>query len=139
MRSLDGFGSSSCKNPTSRYPKKNGIFMFKKLLIICTPVYRLNKATSRSISPRGQNVKAKSANYQFLQLQYLAFHFGPGLSQLCLALKLFLRSGMFFLIVMFGSPKLTLTTLPFSFLVYTENFFGPLGVLNGLLRVTVLP
>src|SRR5210317_668909 len=77
--------------------------------------------------------------HQALQDQYRAFHLGPGLSQLCLALKLFRLSGMFFLIFIFGSPKRTITTLPFSFLVYTANFLGPLEVLNGLFSVTFLP
>jgi hypothetical protein len=36
---------------------------------------------------------------------------------------------------MFGSPKFTLTTLPFSFFTYTENFFGPPEVLKGLFKV----
>ena len=44
--------------------------------------------------------------------QYRAFVLGPGFSQLCLALKLRLRAGLDFFIVMSGSPKLTLTTLP---------------------------
>jgi hypothetical protein len=77
--------------------------------------------------------------YQALQDQYLAFHFGPGFEQLCRALKLFLRAGIFFFIFIFGSPNLTITTLPLSFFTYTADFLGPSGVLNGLLRVTLRP
>jgi hypothetical protein len=40
---------------------------------------------------------------------------------------------------MFGSPKVTFFILPAFDLTYTANFFGPPGVLNGLLRFTVIP
>ena len=66
--------------------------------------------------------------YQALQLQYLAFHLGPGVSHLCLALNDFLRAGLFFFIFIPGSPNPTFTTLPLSFLTYTARFLGPPGV-----------
>ena len=40
---------------------------------------------------------------------------------------------------MLGSPKLTLTTFPLSFLTYTDRFFGPSGVLKGFPSWTLRP
>ena len=76
-------------------------------------------------------------HYHFLQLQYRAFHLGPGLAQLCLARKLLRRAGFDFLIRMLGSPKLTLTTLPALFFTYTRNFFT--SPRNGLPKGTSRP
>jgi hypothetical protein len=71
-------------------------------------------------------------NYQALQLQYLAFSLDPGSAQLCRARKFLRLAGICFLIGIFGSPKRTsLTTLPS--LAKTADFFGPPGVLFGLL------
>ena len=64
---------------------------------------------------RSSKLFMSSIIYHFLQDQYRAFHFGPGFLQLCLALKDFLRLGLDFLILIFLSPKLTLTTFPFAF------------------------
>ena len=56
------------------------------------------------------------------------------------AKKLLFLAGMFDLILMSGSPNLTMFTEPVdSFRTYTANFFDLPGVLKGLLRVTVLP
>ena len=54
------------------------------------------------------SVNSEKRIYHFLQDQYLAFVLGPGLSQLCLALKLFLALGFDFLIFI----ALPLTLLP---------------------------
>src|SRR6056300_1725830 len=75
--------------------------------------------------------------YHFLQDQYLALCLGPGLSQLCLALKLLRLAGLDFLIFILGSPKLTFTTLPFGFLTYTLNFLTSPRI--GLFNFTVRP
>jgi hypothetical protein len=55
------------------------------------------------------------------------------------AKKLRFLAGMFDLILMSGSPNLTMLTTPVDlFRTYTANFFDLPGVLKGLLRVTVL-
>jgi len=44
--------------------------------------------------------------------QYLALVRGPGVLHLCRARKLFLLPGWFFLMLILGSPKRTVTMLP---------------------------
>ena len=89
-----------------------------------------------------------SKYYHFLQLQYLAFVLGPGVSQLCLALKDFLAFGLDFLIFIVFSPlaaadvppcpKFTfLTFLVFGSLTYTLNFLTSPCI--GLFSLTLRP
>ena len=60
-----------------------------------------------------------ACGYHILQLQYRAFHLGPGLvSQWCRARNDFRCPGYCFLIRMFGSPNDTLT-VPLPFFTYT--------------------
>ncbi len=74
------------------------------------------------------------------QLQYLALVFGPGLSQLGRERKDFRLAGIFFLILIVGSPNLTTLTLPVDLsLTYTPNFLFLPGVLNGLFNLTSRP
>lgn len=58
----------------------------------------------------------KTTTYQFLQDQYLADVLSLAVSQRCLALNERLRAGLLFRILILGSPKLTLITLPLAFL-----------------------
>ncbi len=44
-----------------------------------------------------------------------------------------------FLTFKFGSPNLTIFTLPLGDFTYTANFFGPPDVLNGEFKLTFLP
>ena len=82
-------------------------------------------------------LRASETNYQALHDQYLALVLGPGLAQLWRARKDLRLAGMFFLIVMFLSPKrTTFTELP-SF-TQTADFLGPFGVRKGLLRALFL-
>jgi hypothetical protein len=63
--------------------------------------------------------------YQVRHAQYLGFHLGPGVSHFIRALKDLRLAGLFFLITIRlpcadfpPNPKLTLTTLPLSFLTF---------------------
>tara|TARA_R100000544_G_scaffold37170_1_gene27574 strand:- start:4536 stop:4856 length:321 start_codon:yes stop_codon:yes gene_type:complete len=70
--------------------------------------------------------------YHALQDQYLALSLLVAVAQRCLALKDFLLAGMFFLILILGSPKRTnLTFLP-DF-ARTADFLDLPGVFFGLL------
>jgi len=74
------------------------------------------------------------AYYQFLHDQYRAVSLLGGLlSHPCLALKLRLRSGLLFLMVILGSPYLMVLLSP-PWQALTTNFFGPPGVRLGLLQ-----
>ena len=57
-------------------------------------------------------------HYQALQLQYLALVFGPGLSQLCLALKDLRLAGFDFLILIVFSPFLLALVPPWPKLTF---------------------
>ena len=73
--------------------------------------------------------------YQLRQLQYLAVILFLAVLHLCLARKLLRLAGLFFLILTPLWPNLIVLMLPvLGFRTYTLNFFGPLGVLIGLLR-----
>lgn len=66
--------------------------------------------------------------YHALQLQCLGVVLSVAVSQLCLARKLFRRSGSSFLISIFGSPNRTLITVPFGLRTYTAFFLVSPGV-----------
>tara|TARA_R110000765_G_scaffold400641_1_gene495730 strand:+ start:112 stop:468 length:357 start_codon:yes stop_codon:yes gene_type:complete len=70
--------------------------------------------------------------YHALQDQYLALSLLVAVAQRCLALKLFLLAGMFFLILILGSPKRTNLTLLPDF-ARTADFLDLPGVFFGLL------
>jgi hypothetical protein len=72
-------------------------------------------------------------HYHFLQDQYLAVNLSLAVSHLCLALKLLRLLGLLFLILIFGSPKRIIFSLP-SLQALTTNFLGPSGVRRGLLH-----
>ena len=72
--------------------------------------------------------------YHDLHAQYRADSFEGGLeSHLCLALKLFLRAGMDFFMVIFGSPYRMVLDCPLE-QARTKNFFRSPGVRLGLLQ-----
>ena len=73
------------------------------------------------------------SHYHFLQDQYLAVNLSVAVEHLCLALKLLRLLGLLFLILIFGSPKRIIFSLP-SLQALTTNFFGPSGVRLGLLH-----
>lgn len=77
-------------------------------------------------------VPQRYASYHALQDQYLALSFEPGLSHPWRARNEARFLGMCFLIVIFGSPKRTMRTLPPS-LASTADFFEAPGVVLGLL------
>jgi hypothetical protein len=76
--------------------------------------------------------------YHARQLQNLALVLAGGLeSHLCLALKLFLRAGIDFLIVILGSPYRTTFSLPPEQALTTNFLLAPgvrLGELQGRSR-----
>ena len=67
-------------------------------------------------------------NYHILHDQCLGVVLSVAVAQLCLARKLFRRSGSSFLISILGSPKRTLITVPFGLRTYTARFFVSPGV-----------
>ena len=67
-------------------------------------------------------------NHHILHDQCLGVVLSVAVSQLCLARKLFRRSGSSFLISILGSPNRTLITVPFGLRTYTARFFVSPGV-----------